>query len=132
MLHILSSLVVSVELFIVLSQPGLYLTRALRKAFLRLLCFFLVKCPMAAEYIALLSDTPLVFTGNLFRSFQSNRKKLFVCLKGRANKMGTSKVGAISNARKAPSFLNMPRTYSGQALKTVPIHPKCAFHARFD
>ena len=29
-----------------------------------------------------------------------------------ANKTGTSKVGAISKAQKAQSFLNMPRMYS--------------------
>ena len=48
------------------------------------------------------------------------------------NKTGTSKVGAISRAQKAQSFLNMPRTYSGKALKTLSRHPKCAFHARYD
>ena len=30
----------------------------------------------------------------------------------RSNKTGTSKVGAISKAQKAQSFLNMPRMYS--------------------
>ena len=48
------------------------------------------------------------------------------------NKTGTSKVGAISKAQKAQSFLNMPRMYSSKALKTLSRHPKCAFHARYD
>ena len=48
------------------------------------------------------------------------------------NKTGTSKVGAISKAQKAQSFLNMPRMYSWKALKTLSRHPKCAFHARYD
>ena len=42
------------------------------------------------------------------------------------------KVGAISKAQKAQSFLNMPRMYSWKALKTLSRHPKCAFHARYD
>ena len=49
-----------------------------------------------------------------------------------ANKTGTSKVGAISKAQKAQSFLNMPRMYSWKALKTLSRHPKCALHARYD
>ena len=48
------------------------------------------------------------------------------------NKTGTSKVGAISKAQKAQSFLNMPRMYSWKALKTLSRHPNCAFHARYD
>ena len=51
---------------------------------------------------------------------------------GLTNKTGTSKVGAISKAQKAQSFLNMPRMYSWKALKTLSRHPKCAFHARYD
>ena len=48
------------------------------------------------------------------------------------NKTRTSKVGAISKAQKAHSFLNMPRMYSWKALKTLLRHPKSAFHARYD
>ena len=52
--------------------------------------------------------------------------------KEKKNKTGTSKVGAISKAQKAQSFLNMPKMYSLKALKTLSRHPKCAFHARYD
>ena len=48
------------------------------------------------------------------------------------NKTGTSKVGAIFKAQEAQSFLNMLRTYSWKALKTLSRHPKCLFHARYD
>ena len=48
------------------------------------------------------------------------------------NKTGTSKVGAISKAQKAQSFLNKPRMYSWKALKTLSRHPKCGFHAQYD
>ena len=48
------------------------------------------------------------------------------------NKTGTSKVGAISKAQEAQSFLNMLGTYSWKTLKTRSRHPKCAFHALYD
>ena len=44
-----------------------------------------------------------------------------------SNKTGTSKIGAISKAQKAQSFLNMPRTYLWKALKTASRHPKGPF-----
>ena len=47
-------------------------------------------------------------------------------------KTRTSEIGAISKAQEAQRFLNMLRTYSWKALKTLSRHPKCAFHARYD
>ena len=60
------------------------------------------------------------------------RDELCGLTKKKKNKTGTSKVGAISKAQEAQSFLNMLRTYSWKALKTLWRHPKCAFHALYD
>ena len=53
-----------------------------------------------------------IFSRRTERDSGSVGQERIIPLIFKANKTGTSKVGAISKAQKAQSFLNMPRMYS--------------------